>query len=60
MIEKVHIITDKREYINIVNTCNFFLSKIERDAKLHILYKSRIHLGETVGVLETSTCSAGC
>ena len=24
------------------------------------MYKSRIHLGETVGVLESSACSAGC
>ena len=29
-MEKLHIITYNREYINIVNPCNFFLSKLEQ------------------------------
>ena len=28
-IQRLHVITYKREYINIVNSCNFFLSKLE-------------------------------
>ena len=28
-VEKLHVLTYKREYINIVNSCNLFLSKLE-------------------------------